>query len=399
MRLEHVLGEELTSKQTWYNGAPPAAVPFARIVGTAICLTNGEEIENGTDPCNLEDGFNPECYVPIPGTREEWLAASAFDRCALQRLYATVIDWCNRGEAARVLEILQAFFGAPAVCRFHPTAGVFPAFATVVCPTFGVAIINGTDNAQQLALQAFYSLTGPQNFGALGTNNLWYSASSVVNAALEADGFDPNLPIMIVGHSYGGATALTLAARYHHARPSRVIRWLTFGCPKIGDTSFVRLLAGTMGFNLANDDDLVTALPPDALQYLPVFNVTLAPAVVSFSSWYRPPFQVQMNSDGSLEANAFPLLDFTTLLAFVQRALASQPLSPISGHLIGEYIERLALRCPDACWPISAAVFDLMIEADTELILGAHSRPADTSGRLELGTAASPADAGLELGA
>jgi hypothetical protein len=162
---------------------------------------------------------------------------------------------------------------------------------------------------------------------------------------LVADGYMGNVPIMLAGHSYGGAVALIIAARLRFSSSTVQIRYLTYGCPKIGDERLIRLLQLCEGFDIANDGDVVTILPPDLRTVTPVELIVGLPSLLRYVAWERPPHQMLMRDDGTIAPRLATLIDTTTLLFMVQKVIALLPLEVISAHFIGTYIQRLALRC------------------------------------------------------
>lgn len=238
------LGENLTTPQPWYNGAAPVVRPFPRVVGAARCLEVGENLASAIRSSELIDGFPRLCFTPEDRPDEQWLRVSEFTRCVLQKLYAAVIDWLYALDVARINRLFLTWLGASAVVTVHAGTTLLPPVCTVVHPQFSIIICAGTENFQQLATQAFLSIRRPTNYGILSTHPLWYNASNWVNDFAVADGVDENKPVLLVGHSYGGATASILAARYRAANPLRQVRYITYGCPKIGDVRLVDWLSG-----------------------------------------------------------------------------------------------------------------------------------------------------------
>ncbi|MDF3057861.1 MAG: putative lipase [Rariglobus sp.] len=71
--------------------------------------------------------------------------------------------------------------------------------------------------------------------------------------------------IFITGHSLGGAIATLMFARLASVDGRPVPTLVTFGCPKVGDTTFTReldRLYPERAFRLVNDSDIVPHLPP-----------------------------------------------------------------------------------------------------------------------------------------
>lgn len=69
-------------------------------------------------------------------------------------------------------------------------------------------------------------------------------------------------PIFLTGHSLGAANATVMAMRLTHAG-FPVTAVYTFGCPRVGDSSFARLFNEVIRhYRYVNHNDIVTRMPP-----------------------------------------------------------------------------------------------------------------------------------------
>jgi pimeloyl-ACP methyl ester carboxylesterase len=346
------LGESVTAKQRWDNGAPPVVLPLAITIGESTCISQGERYADRAPDSAIIDGFSARCFLGDDEGLLLWQRASAITICSVQFFYGKIIEWLYGDNAGQIAEAFRLFLGARPVVTFHAGTSLLPACVTVIHDEFSLIVADGTRGFQQLALQAFFSITGPQNTGSYGTVALWYAASQSLHAYMLSDGADPTKPCLIVGHSYGGASAANLAARYHVGNPDRQVLLLTYGCPKPGDLRMQSILSEIESTALADDDDIVTVLPPDTLALVPVLSFLGIPGLRVFELWYPVPNQTRLDPDGSLTPNSRPVLDYATLLNATIRALAGIPLDPIAGHRITNYISRTVTRCPLPEWPI-----------------------------------------------
>jgi hypothetical protein len=325
-------------------------LPNVERVGSYLCIAQGETIADALSVPS-DQGFPPRCYTPKVPLDPVFNATTAMFRCSVQQFYIRVIDLMYAGETGEALTLCRQFFGPIPSIRFHSGTTTLPGFITVVAPDYSVAIVHGTTNYQQLALQAFYTVSGPTNYGAYGTNGQWYAGSQWVHDGLVADGTQPHQAIFLAGHSYGGASVLNLAARYRFADPERLIRGITYGAPKPGDSRMTRLLADCAILNLQNQADFVCVLPPDIDLLSPVMTLIGNFGLIPWNLWKPPPNTLLCNPDGSTVPNGIVTLDTATLTGFVNQVLAHQTLFGIPAHTTPEYIRRIALRCPNEGWP------------------------------------------------
>ena len=237
-------------------------------------------------------------------------------------------------------------------------------------------------------MQGFASLLPPTNFGVIGTVPLWYHNASRIFQKMDEDAANPNGKFMLVGHSYGGATALIVAARLLAADDTRTVSVLTFGSPKPGGLSLRRLLGNAAILTLVNDTDLVGAVPPNFQVFWPLLDFTSFFAMNVWDLWRRPPNRARMDAAGVLTFNQDPILDFETLSAMLFEIINHLPFDQILTHGIEFYRTRILTRCPLAEWPISpwlllflqSAGGDLGLRADIPAVaelVWAGDTPAD----------------------
>lgn len=367
-QIQQGLGEDNAFPPKWNPGTPPALPPRNQITGTPPCLVNGDSITDATPDEDLIDGFPSECFLFPNENLDSWARVSATNVCSLQRFYAAVIGWLYDDDDVSISQAFDLLLGPGYVVTVRPQVANLPALATCIGNNICIVVLDGTRTFQQLALQGLYSLGSPTNFGILGTNPFWYDASDYIFSCLQTDGLVAGMRLMIAGHSYGAAVSLLVAARLAHADTMADLRYLTFGCPKPGDLALQELLRPINGLNIADDDDIITVLPPDYITLLPVALVLGVFLLDVWTSWLRPENQFQLNRDGTGTFNSFPLLDYSTLFNITTNVLAGAPISPINGHTMVEYQRRLNLRCPGNIWPVSKELDDL-IDAGEDMLL------------------------------
>lgn len=353
---QHVqsLGEDLTCPQPWDNGALPALVPSNVQLGSDLCLLNGELFGEGIPGNDAINGFPAGCFVPGPRASKSWEAASAYASCSIQLMSAQLINWSYDQLEAVIRAFLVPFLGPDWSITYRPPTPTLPAVIAAVSPMGTLAWVDGTANFQQFALQAAYSLQPPRSVGAWSTSRFWYDACIHIHSVLAAAGAVPTAPVFFCGHSYGGVASLSLAALYRSAQPERTIRWLTFGCPHIGDQRFVDLIARCQGMALTNDSDIVTAVPFDGDLIFNVAAFLVNPALLGWLQWKAPPMRQMMDVNGVLHPDESFTMDYPTLLGFAVDVIADLPYPDVAAHRITTYRDRTFTRCPLPEWPLDA---------------------------------------------
>lgn len=344
---DHVqtLGEDLETKQQWDDGDVPAPVIRNSVVGNADCIENGEDILNGIPTNQLEDGFVPGCIFPRDEAARLWDIVSDYENCCTQRAYAILLQALYIQDIDAATIVIREWLGELPIIRMHIHQGPRCGLLTIKTDAWIVGILDGTQNDNEFALQAFSFIVGPTNFNLFSTVPLWWSTSTYINNLLNDDGQTADGKLMLVGHSYGAGVALTSVARYRAWSSSREISYLTFGCPKIGDQRFIDLLRACDGLNIANDDDIVPVLPPDKITLAPVVGLFPAVPLFLYTEWLRPYPQTLLRVNGEMDYQTYTLLDTGTLLRLLNRVITHRNIDVAETHLMPEYIARLQTRC------------------------------------------------------
>jgi hypothetical protein len=90
---------------------------------------------------------------------------------------------------------------------------------------------------------------------------LWSGVAGAVHQQL---GVKP-LPVVVTGHSKGGALATLAAIRLHNKETITPAAVYTYGSPRVGDTPFSKSFNAVIDqWRFENDNDLVPHLPPTA---------------------------------------------------------------------------------------------------------------------------------------
>lgn len=358
--LDQSLGEDLLQRQNWDDGIAPPVVPGPVALGNEICFRDGETIEHAVGLDDIVDGLPRACFVKFDVDLVTWQLVAGIDTCQMRKFYAACLVWTYIDNVAAIDAAFFMLTGAPFVRTTFDGSLIYPAFHVMRYQRTTVVLVSGTANYQQFALEALYSLIRPTDFGILGTNTLWASFANLLLNYLVTAGCAPGDRVLIVGHSYGAASSLIAVARLVAAATMTEVRYMTFGCPKVGNTDLVRLVDRASGVNVVNDDDIVPVLPPDFLQLDPVVRTLGLPNLFVWIDWFRPGSVQIFDAQGELVQRFNPPLDFDALMAITLNVLGGIDLPLSNGHMIGEYKKRALVKCPNPGWPISIALNSLI---------------------------------------
>lgn len=381
------LGEDLTFPHRHRTGVYAGEIPAPRFVGSKSCIADGEPIAEAADDETLFHGYPLECFVPLtpaqpppPPQPRDWERISTWDRCTVARFWLKILEFSYVNASAQITTTIEDFCEGPVTVTFIPPAGLHVAITVARGPNWTAVCLDGTRDFQQLAMQGLRARNGPTDFGIFATNPLWYECATYVHVQLFQLGITTLDPIFFTGHSYGAAVALICAARYRFGDLRREIRYLVFGCPKIGDRRLSMYVQLCAGISLRNHNDIVTAIPPDLETLFPVANVIPISLTFLYENWERPPLSLTQNEDGTLQPGGNFEIGFVPMLDMVRRVLLDQPFSRVAGHGVEEYLRRVLLRCDDVEWPIDEQVnIDLETEVGFGLVgLGALDHAANS---------------------
>lgn len=357
------LGEDLTFPHRHRTGVYAGEIPAPRFVGSKSCIADGEPIAEAAAEESLFHGYPLECFVPLAPTQppppprpRDWERLSTWDRCTVARFWIKILDWSYANAGDQITKTIEDFCEGPVTVTFIPPAGLFVGITVARGPNWTAVCLDGTRDFQQLAMQGLRAKNGPTDFGIFSTNPLWYQCATYVHVQLFQLGITTLDPIFFTGHSYGAAVALICAARYRFGNLAREIRYLTFGCPKIGDRRLAIYVNLCAGASLRNHNDVVTAIPPDLETLLPVAQVFPLSLDWLYENWERPPTAITQNEDGAITPGGDFELGFKIAVQMIARVIDNQPFSRVAGHGVEEYLRRILLRCDDVQWPIDEQV-------------------------------------------
>lgn len=328
---------ELPDGYQWSSGVPALPPPPAVLVGDRQQF--GGASSNAVRPLPLIGGWPKRCWAVVPTAapldrldpllRENWTAYAA--------ILAAQYSDPNQAEA-----LLRQLAGVPtSVARVDNGPSNYPGSLIGVYPDYTIVVMSGTTRNVQLALEGMEMFFGPRDFGLFSTAPLWWDFSTIMTDRIRDAGADPTKPIIIVGHSYGGASACILAARLRAGDPNRRITLLTYGSPKPGDSRLQERLFGLPQTHLVNVGDPVPWLSPSRLDFIPPLLKPPDYVLFSWERWRRPPAQTQLNSSGTTQPVEPGILSLADTISAVLATWWGFPTPDFPDHYMPEYLRRL----------------------------------------------------------
>jgi len=336
------LGEPLAERQLWTRSDPLPLYPSPIQIGTNDCIANGEVDPSPTDPSLFFSGFNRDCWQGLSGPIPETLNDLALDTRLTQFRIASINEQLYLDQATATALAVE-LLGPDTVVSIQDfdSSGPWPTSLIADNGFIQMVVLTGTENYQQFALQGMYSLIAPENLNGYGSNPIWITAANVINIRVATAGLDPSRPILIVGHSYGGAVAANLAILYSRFQPGRDVRIVTFGMPKPGDQRMIDLLQAVPGFHFANMGDPIPSLPPSADFLFPFLNPEINAVLGAWAQYKQPHARLVIDAAGNVNPSTVATFSITDLADFVFSALLGVPIPPQVAHEMTSYRFRL----------------------------------------------------------
>lgn len=354
------LGEDKSGRQQWYNGQAPEPYPLAFDAGLSdlqaglqmpmLWLPSPIIVGGGTWQCDPDarpvvpsfQGFPLACYG---GAVPNWPIFDLADVYSW-RYCAEIVQeiYNNPGNAGAML---ASFLPVGATIAVETGIGRSLPGTVIGRTAFGtVLLMSGTDNFKTFALQILSDRLTLANVGPFATSRFWWNAVSEMAVRLKGAGYDPTEPLLLCGHSYGGAVALLLAAAAKHFGTVRDLSILTFGSPKPGNAGVREILTGLQQVHCVNEGDPVPKVPFPLLDLGAVFNMP------ELSYWHRlanfesPDNQAMIAADGGITWNGELISSWSILLQIANWAAFGTPLPALTEHDIGTYVTRLRVAAP-----------------------------------------------------
>lgn len=291
----------------------------------------------------------PPCYVVQPNKNccgQETALVHLEDYDLNDR--ATLFALCHLLETSydvngiNALAELTALADAPDVFAFVANpSGLVPGSFIGIYPNYALVFISGTTDADQVGVQAMQFLAGPVDQGFYSASPLYQAAALTVHNRCVLAGLDPSLPVMLVGHSYGGATAIVLGAIYKLAQPGRQVQVLTFGAPKPGDQRLADIADAHRMIQVQGIGDPIVATPPSSW-WLPVVEPLAGAGLAGrWILFRRGTHRVVVGNQGIQEFEG-EIGDFQQMVALVRAALGLTGVPSFVPHGIAVYSDRLS---------------------------------------------------------
>lgn len=337
---------ETDGRRSWSNGAFFGPRPDPVRVGDADCVANGER--EALDLVPSQEGIPLACFPVEPNPPPPGDPLPVIDvTLRADQLFFAQLSELLYDDPALAAATLSAFLGDTAtVTVVANDSSIYPGSLIATTPEYTIVVVSGTTTPQQLALQALYAGGGPNNYGTFATSPIWWDAAEVVHQRLLDAGVDPSVPLVLVGHSYGGAVAAILTGRYKEADNERKIQLLTYGMPKPGDQNLVSILDTVSQVHVVNTGDPVPSLPPST-SALWVLSIAIPGTFVArWVSMRQPNGRLLVDADGMAEESDASTLSLARLYDLARKAIDGDPVPPILPHRIAEYARRLGAAPP-----------------------------------------------------
>jgi hypothetical protein len=347
-----LLGDVTEGRAAYSNGQPEGPIPGAAYLGTPDCIRYGESWPLPVIERDLTTGFDSRCPQrplvavvqprPFPDVR----------RCRDQQALAYVLNTTYTdgvfGQTKATNDRFPSLGIHVVLNSYLPTPG------TIIATQAGTGIvwISGTTNLLQWTNQILSGLVPLTNQGAYSTLFAWELAALDIANRMALAGILGGQPLLLCGHSLGGAIAQVLAAKIRYAFPNANIQLLTFGSPKGGDERLQTILRSVTQLHLVNDNDPVPYLPPSSSEIVP-FVFLIPPTLYNqYLLWGTLFNRVGLRPNGERIDN--PPIESIYLLVF--RYLASVylgfPLPIMEAHTMVEYLRRIICPADPAPGPV-----------------------------------------------
>jgi pimeloyl-ACP methyl ester carboxylesterase len=293
----------------------------------------------------------PVARLPLvmPESQPLFISDFPLSRISTQYWLATLARATYSSGGALFTQAARAVAPESYPVTFVPNAaGFVPGYGIVKFPDFLLVVISGTTNLNQWLAQIFLNSLVPASYPIAGTAGqgqtmaLYKAAADAIDTAIvTAAGNDK--PVLLCGHSMGGAVATLLHYKYRRQTAARKpSRCLTFAAPKPGDLALSQdtRTASSVLRRLTIQGDAVPGLPP-ALPKAMAFAVPalLVPFAFSWAEYTQPGSLYYVRDDGSQQVGDEVNLPLFVAGTLIQVGLG-RPVNPSALHLMAAYVAR-----------------------------------------------------------
>lgn len=226
--------------------------------------------------------------------------------------------------------------------------GNSPGYGIIKFPQFMVVCISGTTNLNQWLAQIFLNGLVDTSYPLPGGNDvaqtmaIYKTAADTIAGAITIAAGDDR-PVLLCGHSMGGAIAMVLHYKYRALTPDRKpSRCVTFAAPKPGDANLISGLRRTAQIlrRLTINGDPIPSLPPSLPKAVAlVVPAVLQPTVNTWSAYSQGGNLYYVDGDGNQQGGNEPNLPLFVAEYLIQVGMGRGIIPPVE-HLMGSYVRR-----------------------------------------------------------
>jgi len=354
-------GPVQSAARPWRDGVLEISFPPAIPVGSEFAFSDGLEYPADLNTSQLRAGIPSACWINAGVPFLSLDTVCDLKNCCLRTAYARIIELIYNGEDTDITNFFETWLGQATVTHYSQV-GLFPAMSFVVTSQYAMVFVSGTTTFQQIATQATTGFAGPSNFGSVRTIPLWFECATLIQERFESLGVDNTLPLLMAGHSYGGAAVAVLAIRQKRANPDKKLYVLTYGMPKPCDLASMRILETTNRMFVFNVNDFVPQIP------LAFYQGNWFPSVLSralreaWGEWAKSTEYLIQEINGDKIIDHLPDLSADQIIPLLTQVFLTGELAPISGHRIREYVIRSCRACRCPRWPFDNASWEILFD-------------------------------------
>lgn len=367
------MGEVTDQKHVYSAGVGADPIPPAGIIGSAECIQQGETWPLPVIDRTFEMGWDSRCYLLSAPRADDPPFIFDLTDCHTQVKMANVQELMYGSDGSAAASQMAAYYPGATITVVPNTTGPIPGTLIATIQGHTIVVISGTTNPLQWAIQGFSGAVGLIDFGTYSTLLAWRIASDAISNRVMDATVDSTGPVSLIGHSYGGAVACILAARYRLAQPFRSIQLLTFGCPKPGDSRLAELISTVRQTHFVNDDDPVTYLPPSGPDLGTLAAITPTILIGRWRDYSRPTNRVALDTNGNRTDSPQPDTVYNLLFRLVLELVGGELPAAITAHQMWEYKRRI--RCPNAPPPPPPPPQSLLLWLRPEELAGGIGDP------------------------